>query len=226
MRKLVSALMVAACLTAVAFGQQKGWASWDKKEVDKMLNNSPWGQTQAETDTSEMTVTFGLNRQPDAANNQAFTFNYRIRFFSAKPIREAFARGVILQQPSITPAQLQNFINGDYSEIIVVAVTTDGADHRYLNPIGTIFRGATPSTLKNKAYLERRDGTKVYIEDYSPPSADGSGAKFVFPRMLDGKPFAAGSDETLRFVADLGRGVKMNWKFKLSEMSYNGVIEY
>ena len=97
-----------------ALGQTKSWSEWDKKAVDKMLNGSAWGQTQTETDTSEMTVTFGMSRQGDAAaNNQALSLNYRIRFFSARPIREAFARQVLLGNPNLKAAHLENFVNGD-----------------------------------------------------------------------------------------------------------------
>jgi len=35
--------------------KQKPWTEWSKKEAEKTLNESPWGQTQTETDTSQMT---------------------------------------------------------------------------------------------------------------------------------------------------------------------------
>lgn len=226
MKRSAFLFVVILCVCGAAFAQQKPWSEWDKKEVDKMLNSSPWGQTQVEADTSEMTVKFGVNNQPDAANNQALTFNYRIRFFSARPIREAFARRVMLAKPEIKAAQLENFVIGDYTEMIVVAVDFDGADRRFTGPIGQIFAGARTSTIKNTTYLERKDGKRIEIERYAPPSSDGTGAKFVFPRMLNDKPFVSGNDDVLRFVADLGRGVKMSWRFKLTDMTYNGKIEY
>jgi hypothetical protein len=34
---------------------------------------------------------------------------------------------------------------------------------------------------------------------YSPPSPDGTGAKFVFPRKVNGKKMVSPQDKTLRF---------------------------
>jgi hypothetical protein len=104
---LFGLLMFALHSTTVA--QQKPWSQWEKKEVDKMLNSSPWGQTQSETFSGQLTAQLGTNDP-----NQAVTYNYRIRMFSAKPIREAFARTVLLANPKLQPSQLENFVNGDY----------------------------------------------------------------------------------------------------------------
>lgn len=214
----IALIMLAVC--GVAWGQQKPWSEWDKAAVDKMLNSSPWGQTQNETFAAELTAAIGL---PDV---QKRYYNYRIRLFSARPIREAFARQLMLANPRIQASQLENFVIGDYSEIIVVAVTIDGEDRRLTGPLMQDLAGATASTLKNKAYLERKDGARVFLEDYAPPGADGTGAKFVFPRMVNGKPFVAEGDEFLRFFADIGRGADMKWRFKLSDMMLNGKLEY
>lgn len=210
-----------------ALGQSKPWSEWDKKTVDKMLNDSGWGQTQRVTDTSQMVwLSRGNDVQSERSPAQAMTFNYRVRFFSSRPIREAFARQVMLSNSSIKPAQLENFVDGDYSEVIVVAVTWDGADRSYTGPIGQVFASATGPTIKNRVYLERKDGKRIEIDEYAAPESDGTGAKFVFPRMVDGKPFVDSGDDFLRFYADMGRGVVVNWRFKLSDMNYNGKLEY
>lgn len=208
-------------LASAAAAQQKPWSQWDKKETEKMLNSSAWGQTQSETYSGQLTVQMGTGEP-----NQAITYNYRVRLFSAKPIREAFARNVMLANPNLRASQLENFVNGDYSESIVVAVMWDGFDRRVTGPIGQEFSSATTAVFKNKAYLERKDGKRIWLEEYAAPGSDNTGAKFVFPRMLDGKPFAADGDEFIRFVVDMERGANINWKFKLSEMMYNGKLEY
>src|SRR5262245_13298179 len=89
-------------ITGDALGQQnKPWTEWSKKDAEKILSDSPWSQTQVETDTSEMfysptsdprapgvrtTGTSG-NRQAQGATNQAVNVKYHIRFFSARPVR-------------------------------------------------------------------------------------------------------------------------------------------
>lgn len=223
MKKFLCFVLISLCFSAATLGQKK-WSEWDKKEVEKMLNSSAWGQTQAETDTAEMTANIGSGGY--SATNQAMTFNYRVRFFSAKPIREAFARQVMFANPKLIPSQLENFVNGDYSESIVVSIAWDGADRRYTSIISEAFAGKTTDSVVSKVYLERKDGKQLTITEYSPPSSDGTGAKFVFPRLLNGKPFIESGDDFIRFVADMGKGVKVNWRFKVSDMNYNGKLEY
>src|SRR5260370_18327756 len=57
MRKVVMAVPLTALLTFGIAGQQqaKKWSEWSEKDAEKILNNSPWGQTQTDTNTSEMT---------------------------------------------------------------------------------------------------------------------------------------------------------------------------
>src|SRR6185369_428866 len=113
MNKALLAFLLAAMLAMISPGQKvpKSWAEWDKKDAEKILNGSGWGQTQDNTDTSEMmftptandTVTQNINqmsrdRQESGAKNGAIAMQYRVRFFSAKPIREAFARMIVLQK--------------------------------------------------------------------------------------------------------------------------------
>lgn len=225
-------LVLIFSLSAIAQKPAKPWTEWDKKEIEKMLNSSPWGQSQADTDTSNMMFQSSTNNSGSAvgttgagASRQAMTTNYRVRFFSARPIREAFARQVLLSNPNLKPTQLDSFLNGDYSDMIVVSVTWDGADKRYTAILDNAFGTATTETIKKKVYLERKDGKQIEITDYARPSTDGTGAKFVFPRMLDGKPFVEAGDGTLRFYADMGSGPVINWRFKLSDMNYNGKFE-
>src|SRR6266576_7260716 len=41
-------------ITASAQEKDKAWSQWSKKDAEKMLNDSPWAQTQTDTDTSQM----------------------------------------------------------------------------------------------------------------------------------------------------------------------------
>src|SRR5215211_3897558 len=42
---------------SLAFAQEKPWSEWTRAEAEKILNHSAWGQTQTETDTTEMVYT-------------------------------------------------------------------------------------------------------------------------------------------------------------------------
>src|SRR5438270_9326498 len=112
----VAALLSILALTIVASAQRKdySWMELPKKDAEKLLADSPWSQTQVDTDASEMfysptrpgsaspgrtnVVTFNdqqsinNNRADRGAVNQAVNTTYRICFLSARPIRQAFAK--------------------------------------------------------------------------------------------------------------------------------------
>ncbi|HEU4432416.1 MAG TPA: hypothetical protein VFR51_03415, partial [Pyrinomonadaceae bacterium] len=53
MRRVVSACLVVAMFACMALAQkQKPWTEWTKKDVEKTLNDSAWGQTQSEGGSS------------------------------------------------------------------------------------------------------------------------------------------------------------------------------
>ncbi|HKU75098.1 MAG TPA: hypothetical protein VJR02_14390 [Pyrinomonadaceae bacterium] len=245
MVKLIcAALIIASSIAIVSAQQNKPWSEWTKKDVEKTLNDSPWAQTQTDTDTSEMTYSPTISQTTTArredtriteasrvesgAKNSAMSVKYRIRLLSAKPIREAFARMVLSAQQNPAPdfaQQLQGFVDRDFSEYVVVAVSVEASDQRYGAPIAQAFSSATADILKNNTYLERKDGKRLFLMDYRPPANDGMGAKFVFARSVDGKAFI-GEGDIVRFVSEFNEKVKLNARYKISDMTYNGKLEY
>jgi len=229
MKKLGLAIFSIIFLSAIAFGQTnpKPWSEWTKDDVDKMLNKSAWGHVITNTDTSQMTVVFGQSRTDQGSTNQPTSWSYRVRFFSAKPIRQAFARKLLFDNPSLKPQQLENFVNGDYSDTIVIAVTYEATDRRYLADREVAFNQSTTEQLANTVFLELKDGKRIPLQEYAPPTKDGTGAKFVFPRTLNGTPYITDSKDVIRFVANMGQtGIGFDYRFKVSDMMYDGKLEF
>lgn len=250
MKKAIFVFLFIALVATLSFGQKlpKSWAEWAKKDAEKVLNGSGWGQTQDATDTSEMMFTptgndttipgvsqtqMSKDRQDTGAKNGAIAMSYRVRFFSAKPVREAFARLIVLQKAGSDSSvardlavKMQPWIDEDLGDIVVVAVSIESQDRRLSGPAEQAFRSATSETLKTKCYLERNDGKRVYVEQYEQPTADQTGAKFVFPRSIDGQPFLTTANDSVRFVAEFDDKTKINTKYKVAEMVYNGKLEY
>jgi hypothetical protein len=243
-RLIYAAVVIGLSIAVLSAQQNKPWSEWSKKDVEKTLNDSPWAQTQTESDTSEMTYSPTISQTTNArkedtkiteasriesgAKNSVMFVKYRIRLLSAKPIREALARQVLSNQQSPNPQlaeQLQGFVDRDFSEYVVVAVTMEASDQRYSAPIAKVFGTATADILKNTTYLERKDGKRLFLLDYRPPANDGLGAKFIFARSVEGKTFISDGD-SVRFVAELNDKVKLNVRYKTSEMTYNGKLEY
>jgi len=222
----ICTLFVTVATVMYAQKDQKPWTDWTKDDVDKVLNKSAWGHVITNTDTSEMTVTMGQSQTEQGSRNQAISWSYRVRFFSAKPIRQGFARKLLLDNPSLKPQQLENFVNGDYSDSIVVAVAYESTDRRYLAEREKAFNNATTELLARTVYLELKNGKQIPLIEYSPPAKDGTGAKFVFPRTDNGAPLIANDKDVIHLVINMGNGIGFDYRFKLADMVYDGKLEY
>ncbi|MBO0719467.1 MAG: hypothetical protein J2P41_01505 [Blastocatellia bacterium] len=230
-------------LSAAAQKKTKPWTEWSEKEVNKMLNDSAWGQTQTETDTSEMFYTpsssgnnpignrpldnpsSGSNRSRQGQVNQSMNVNFYIRLLTARPIRQALARRVLAQKPELAE-QLKAFVDRQNDKFIVVTVDYESKDERFSGPAMQIFNSSNTGILKNSTYLENKDGKRLFLEEYITPSNDGMGAKFVFPRTLDNQAFVSEQSGYLRFYAEMGKKIKLNMRFKVADMMYDGKLEY
>jgi hypothetical protein len=112
------------------------------------------------------------------------------------------------------------------TDSIIIAVTIEGTDKRSLGKAMQVIESAATGTLKNTTYLERNDGKRVFLEEYLPPGKDGFGARFIFPRMVDERPFLSTDFNDVRFVSEFGTAIKLNMRFKVSDMMLDGKLEY
>ena len=245
MKKLsFSILLLATAITFTTNAQKnlKPWQEWSRKDAETILNDSSWGKTQIETDTSEMMFrpqaapnvrTGESNADPrrderGGATNQATDIKYRIRFLSAKPIRQAFARMIALDQQTEDPKvkkYMDDFVERKFDRWIAVSVGFESRDQRFSGKAIQAFASATTGSLKNNTYLERKDGKRLYLQIYQAPSADGLGAKFIFERIVDERPFLNTESGEVRFVSEIAN-VNLNVRFKVAEMMYDGKLEY
>jgi len=237
--KSIIALCAISVLGISAYAQKdiKPWTEWSKKDAERILNDSAWGQTHTEgggsTDTTVVTNTRGGmtgDRKGESGEPvKSRAMNFRARFLTAKPVREAFARMVVLQQPNAGTelvTQLQGFVDRDFGDYLVIAFSAEGEDARMVQGMTMGLSRLTAESLKGKVSLQRADGTSATLIDYKAPTADGMGAKFVFSRTLDGKPFLTNESEYVKFIFDLSERQKFNMRFKVAAMTYAGKLEY
>lgn len=239
---MVFVLMFMGAL-AITAGQKadKKWTQWSKKDAQKLLDDSPWAKIQTDSDTSQMMYSptsgpgtgpgaeqRGINSERGAigATNQTINITFHVRFFSARPVRQALARMVQLANPSVDVAKLQSFADLKSTDSIIVTVTYESNDQRYGNSVMQAFNSAITSTLRNNTYLQRSDGKQLFLEEYVPPGKDGFGARFIFPREVDGKPFIDATSTEVRFFSQFPRGGKIDRRFKVADMMYQGELEY
>jgi len=244
------ALGTVCSLIAWAQWEKKPYAEWSEKEAQKLLNDSPWSQTQVFSDTSQM---FGNESLSSGASRVANVFhvNFRIRFFSAKPVRQAISRVMELKQKGVLNeqlgAQLRALAAADFPDYVVITVLCDSDQpNMRLQEASALLNNRTTADLKNNTFLEIKDGRRVFLQEYQPPRNDGLGARFIFPRLVDGKPYIATESGEIHFVSDLSQagspsgGVSrsaasgssrpmsymLDRRFKIASMNYQGKLEY
>jgi hypothetical protein len=235
MRGVILSLVVLPCLVLgigiAATGQIKPWTEWSKKEAQKILDYSPWGQTQVLTDKSNT----GFAPSTEIGNlSNAARLDYRIRLISAKPIRLAFLRLAQLDTRA-TPEQvrqMQNFVGMKFDDMIVAAVSFDSKKPQVMGAVLRSFRSGLTAILAQDTYIEVHRQPRNFLKEYHLPAADGRGAKFVFARMGNGEPFIKSKSGNLRFYARFPElpgtdaPVELDGHFKISEMTYEGILEY
>lgn len=243
------------------FGQwnKKPYTEWSQKEALKVLEDSPWSQKQNFTDTSKnaSTTTNSLG-QASSAIAEVINVTFHVRFFTAKPVRQAFSRTIELQQKGKVPEQmaerLKSLASAEFPDYIIVTITCDSDKaSNMLQQALKLMTSLTTVDLKNNTYLLAKDGQRVFIQEYQPPRNDGFGARFVFPRMVDGKPLVTPESGELLFHSDFGGnsrlnstipntslpnrdasqirdatsfGFTINTRFKIKDMMFDGKLEY
>ena len=229
--RLAVALLLAIPLAVSAQWDKKPYKEWSEKETQKLLDDSPWGKTQVLTDTSRM---FDTGRRLDSGQSRIADtpqLNFRIRFFSAKPMRQAISRYIELQQKEKLndqmAAQLNALANADFPDYVIVTVLFDAENATSLiERASALFNKLTTAQLKNNTYLLVKGGQRVFLHEYQSPRRDGLGARFVFPRAIDGKPLVTPESGEVQFYSELAGAATLNMRYKVKDMVYQGKVEY
>lgn len=235
-RVFVSGILVSLLLCPIATSAQwnkKPYTEWSEKDAQKVLENSPWARAEIFTDANSMF----RSRQAEGpltgtvGNPQAaLHVNFRIRFLSAKPIRMAVKRQMELKQKGNLPPELatslENFVNGEFTDLIVIVVNIDSNQQgpNVSEAIGLLQTTST-AAIKNDTFLQVGK-ERVFLEEYQTPRSDGLGARFIFPRMVDGKPFITEDAKDVRFVTELSSKYKLDERYKIKDMMFQGKLEY
>jgi hypothetical protein len=231
----VLVMLIAFPISLSAQWNKKPYTEWSEKDARKLLENSPWAQTQIFSDTSNE---FGTGRRgaPGATDEQSVDYSshhldIRIRLLSAKPVRQAFARIVTLMQKGQVPPQLADqlkaFATQDFPDFIIVSLDCEAKETKSeLREFKALLDTNTLSELKNDTYISGKNGKRVYITAYQPPKNDNLGAKLIFPRLVDGAPFITPDTEEIHFYSEFSRKYILNMRYKVKDMTVDGKLEY
>jgi hypothetical protein len=232
------ALLLVWSLSVSAQWHKKPYTGWSEKESLQVLNDSPWGQTQVFATNTSTGVVPDREGDPRRAMDQGGSrvryisqVNFRIRFLTARPVRQAITRLYEVNRKSEFSAQLTEklkaFVAEESPDNVIVAVYTDAPRESVkLQRIRDLLEQLTTAELKGKAYLVVGGTRRIDLEEYQAPAPDGIGARFIFPRMVEGKPLLGPNDDSIQFHAELSPAYTLNRSYKAKEMIYEGKLEY
>ena len=222
-------VFVAAAMAMAKNFWDKPYTEWKKSEAFKMLNDSPWAQSQTMADT--------IGGQGTGVGGEKEIYSsFVVRFFSALPIRAAYARTMQLMnnydaksdaEKAEIDAKFSRVLKLDFSKAILVALEFSTNDQQKKTDVMRYLDNAKVDLLKQSCYLISDRIGRVQIEEYYPPSPDGTGAKFVFPRTVNEQPVVLLTDKELKF--DLWMEpveTRVFVTFKPKNMLYNGELAF
>jgi len=208
---------------------EQSYEKWSRAQVVSMLNHSPWAQDQ-NVRVPIQGINSGINGEKE------WTLNVMVRFFSALPIRQSYVRMAELMNnyDEMAPDQKQAFaarfsrpLKIDVSNRVIVAVEVGSNVAETDRDLKRFFATASADTLKQDVYLITPNQGRLQISEYFPPSNDGTGAKFIFPRQVNGKSIVDPGDKKITlelYVPPVNQKVRID--FNVPEMSYQGELSY
>jgi hypothetical protein len=183
----------------------KPFSKWTLAEAVSLLNNSPWAHQETFT-----RIIGGIGSGVSGEKEIYSTFF--VRFLSARPIREAYARALQIRAgyDRLNDAQrkkidlgLSGGLSLDVSRWIVVSVSFRSNDANLESTVRRTLELESQESMKTRAFLSTARHSQIPLEAYFSPSDDLVGAKFVFPRMLDDGPAISERDEEVTFELDI-----------------------
>ncbi len=227
-------LLISVPLLAAKFWEQKPYKQWSKKEAVAVLEDSPWGKVQKVHSSNAPppgTAYPGPDTTPrdeGGGDRESSPFNRRslfnIRFQSAKPVRMALARLSLLyrKRDHRQAAELVSRLPFGDQYIVVAVEGAKGENHR------RVLDRANLKQLGGHTHLElKTSGRHIMLERYVPPRETGGAAGFfLFSRTREGNNQVTLKEKEIRFVSQLGWRTRLDRKFKLKDMVFDGTLEF
>ena len=210
---------------------QHPFEKWNREQVLRMLSDSPWAQSETFTRTID-------EKDAGFRGEKELFWRFNIRFFSARPVREAYVRMAQLmnkydemsaEQQQEFDKRFQHALSLDVADRVIVSIDYESNNPDAIREYRQMFEQLTAERLKQSVYLITRRLGRVELKEYFPPSSDGTGAKFIFPRTINGQPIFTAEDKEIRFDFELPRPTSnfhISLPFKSAKMTYRGVLSY
>ncbi len=159
-------------------------------------------------DTTDRSRGYGMDTGSGVSGEKELYDRYVVRFFSAPMIRQAYVRALQIDRKydSMPPEMKQAFdtkmekaLSMGFPDQVVVSVTFETNNRELGMEVNRQLNQVTKEQLKQKVYLITDRLGRIDLLDYAPPSPDGTGAKFIFPRTVQGSQILTTEDKEVRF---------------------------
>lgn len=223
-------LSVPSSLLAKDFWEEP-FGKWSREQVLRMLSDSPWAQSETFTGAID-------SKDAGLRGEKELYWKFTIRFFSSRPVREAYVRMARLMNryDEMSTEQQQEFdrrferaLSLDVTDRVIVSIDYDTNNPDAVREYRQMFEQLTAPRLKQSVYLITRRLGRIELREYFPPSSDGTGAKLIFPRIVNGQPILTPEDKEIRFDFELPRptsNLHISLPFKSGKMTYQGQLSY
>jgi hypothetical protein len=227
---LLTSLALAASLGVIAAGsaqkdewQSKPYQQWTKKDVQQVLGDSPWAQTQVR---SGPMVTLGNDVRPSPDKV------YTLRLRSALPVRQALLR---LRQLNEKYDEMSDKKKAEFDEKNKVLVECSTCADNYVVSLTSPMTSTTipllPETMKLYVRLMDDRGRQRELVHLTPPKSVGQELVFFFPKLDEkGEPLLTPSSKKLIFTIDtsaIGLDATIRrFEFDVSKMILNGQVAF
>lgn len=195
------------------------YQEWTRSQALSILTDSPW---------STQTAFSGPSRSArNGGNDQEYSHRtYTVRLFSALPVRQAFLRIHQLdagyERMSVEERQQfdQKFlgaVDAEFDQHIVVSVEVTAAPQEETHQINQFLQYSRTRYLKSQAFLINERQNKIELARYYPPTPDGTGAKFLFPRRINGVSTVEPNDRSIEFrllIPPTGDEIAITWDLR------------
>lgn len=196
---LCSALVI--LLARAPLPEEESYDKWPLSKAVKILNASAWARHETFTK-----VVGGVGS--GVAGEKEIYNTFYVRFLSARPIREAFTRIQQIQQEydSLTEQErrhlderLRAVLDLDVERWIIVSLGFRSNDPNEESLVRRFFESETTETMRNRAFLSTESLPQVGLAAYFSPVEESVGAKFVFPRHVNGEDIVGRKTERITF---------------------------
>jgi hypothetical protein len=238
---------------SLAMGQtgatDNSYKKWSKKDVEKILNDSPWvsvqevrirreGQAQRVAGAPPSLTRDETNSVASGGSDIPIDFIFTLRLRSALPIREALVRQKQLDAKYDSMDQKQKAAFDASSKGLlecpacvdnyVVTLSSKSKNSPGADAVYTTFKGARIDDIKRYIYLANDRGERRELVHFVAPKAPGEEAVFFFPR-LDGEAnqlFGPDSKEVIVNLTNNQVNISTNFRFDIAKLVSNGQVVF